>query len=75
MSKLMPVKPREITAVLEKLGFILIRQSGSHAVYRHPDGRWTTVPVHKGKDVSKGVLSKILKDAGLTVEEFAKARS
>ncbi|MCD6098640.1 type II toxin-antitoxin system HicA family toxin [bacterium] len=43
MSKLMPVKPREITAVLEKLGFILIRQSGSHAVYRHPDGRWSSL--------------------------------
>ena len=45
MSKLRPAKPVEVMRVLEKMGFRLIRQSGSHAVYRHPDGRWTTVPI------------------------------
>lgn len=38
MSKPRPVKPAEVMRVLEKMGFRLIRQSGSHAVYRHPDG-------------------------------------
>ena len=47
--------------VLEKLEFICIRQSGSHAVYHHADGRWTTVPMHKGKDLGKGILEKSLK--------------
>ena len=56
MSKLRPAKPAEVMRVLEKKGFRLIRQSGSHAVYRHPDGRWTTVPIHPGKDVAKGTL-------------------
>jgi len=60
--------------VLEKLGFALIRQSGSHAVYRHSDGRWTTVSIHKGKDLGNGILGKILKDAGLTVDEFERLR-
>jgi len=60
--------------VLEKKGFRLIRQSGGHAVYRHPDGRWTTVPIHSGKDVAKGTLRKILKDIGITVEEFERLR-
>jgi len=74
MSKLRPAKPMEVMRVLEKKGFKLVRQSGSHAVYRHPDGRWTTVPIHPGKDVAKGTLRKILKDAGITVEEFENLR-
>jgi len=45
MPELRPAKPQEVQWVLEKLGFELIRQSGSHAVYRHPDGRWTIVPL------------------------------
>jgi predicted RNA binding protein YcfA (HicA-like mRNA interferase family) len=72
MYKLRPLKPREVIGALQKLGFTLIRQSGSHAIYRHSDGRWVTVPIHKGKDVSKGVLSKILKDVGLNMEELEK---
>ncbi|MCD6154725.1 MAG: type II toxin-antitoxin system HicA family toxin [Candidatus Verstraetearchaeota archaeon] len=39
-----------------------------------PDGRWTTVPIHLGKDVAKGTLRKILKDIGITVEEFERLR-
>ncbi|MCJ7584854.1 MAG: type II toxin-antitoxin system HicA family toxin [Anaerolineales bacterium] len=56
MPKLRPAKPQTVQRVLEKLGFQLIRQSGNHAVFRHPDGRWTTVPLHPGKDVAKGTL-------------------
>lgn len=66
MSKISPIKPDELIRVLEKLGFEKIRQSGSHAIFKHPEGRWTTVPVHKGKDVAKGTLRKILKDAEIT---------
>jgi predicted RNA binding protein YcfA (HicA-like mRNA interferase family) len=70
MPKLRPAKPQTVQRVLEKLGFQLIRQSGSHAVFRHPDGRWTTVPLHPGKDVAKGTLRKIIKDAGISVDNF-----
>lgn len=70
MSKLSPAKPEDVIRILEKLGFKRIRQSGSHAVFHHSDGRWTTVPIHKGKDVAKGTLHKILKDVGLSHEEF-----
>ena len=70
MPKLRPAKPEKIIKVLERLGFVWIRQSGSHAIFRHPDGRWTTVPIHKGKDVGRGLVHKILKDVKLTVEEF-----
>jgi len=72
LPKLKPAKPDEVRRILEKLGFNCIRQSGSHAVYHHSDGRWTTVPMHKGKDLGKGILRKILKDAKLSVDEFEK---
>lgn len=74
MPKLRPAKPEEVQRVLEKLGFQRIRQSGSHVVYRHPDGRWTTVPLHPSKDVAKGTLRKIIKDLEITVEEFEALR-
>jgi predicted RNA binding protein YcfA (HicA-like mRNA interferase family) len=74
MPKLRPANPTEVVHVLEKVGFRLIRQSGSHAIYRHSDGRWITVPIHSGKDVAKGTLGKILKDAKLTVEKFESLR-
>lgn len=70
MPKLRPAKPEQIIKVLKKLGFVKIRQSGSHAIFRHSDGRWTTVPIHKGRDVGKGLLHKILKDAEISSEEF-----
>ena len=74
MSKLRPAKAEEVIRSLRKVGFVLVRQSGSHAVFRHPDGRWATVPIHKGKDVARGTLRRILKDAGLSVEEFEQMR-
>lgn len=60
--------------VLRRLGFELIRQEGSHAIYRHSDGRWATVPIHQGKDIGKGLLAKILKDAKVTPEKFEELR-
>ena len=73
MPKLKPLKPEQVARALKKLGFEKIRQSGSHIVLRHPDGRWTTVPSHRSKDVAKGTLRKIIKDAGVSVEEFMKS--
>ncbi|MDY6911573.1 MAG: type II toxin-antitoxin system HicA family toxin [Chloroflexota bacterium] len=74
MSELTPANSDEVVRILEKLEFVRIRQSGSHAVYRHENGKWVTVPMHKGKDLGKGILRKIIKDTGMTVEEFQKLR-
>ena len=74
MPKLTPANSDEIVRILEKLEFVRIRQSGSHAVYHHENGKWVTVPMHKGKDWGKGILRKIIKDTGMTVEEFQKLR-
>ncbi len=72
--KLKPIKPEQLVKIVEKLGFKKIRQKGSHVVYRHSDGRWITIPMHKGRDISDGLLRKIIKDLGLSVEEFNKLR-
>ena len=64
------LKPREVVVRLENLGFVEVRQRGSHKQYRHPDGRCTTVPFHAGRDLSPILLRQIAKDIGLTMDEF-----
>lgn len=72
-SKLPILKPEELIKLLEKIGFSCTRKSkGSHFRYKHPDGRKTTVPAHKGKDISRGLLRKILRDVDISVEELNK---
>lgn len=71
MPKLSQVKARDLVKVVTKLGFKFRAQSGSHAVYVHPDGRKTTIPVHPTETIGKGLLTKIIKkDLRLTKEEF-----
>lgn len=64
------LKPREVVALLQGLGFIEIRQRGSHKQFRHADGRNTTVPFHPGRDIAPTLLRRIARDIGLTVEEL-----
>lgn len=68
------LKPREVVAILEALGFVEVRQKGSHKQFRHADGRSTTVPFHAGRDISPILLRQIAKDIGLTVDDFLKHR-
>ncbi|MEE4356017.1 MAG: type II toxin-antitoxin system HicA family toxin [Desulfococcaceae bacterium] len=65
----MPFRAREVAAKLCRAGFEIKRQSGSHMVLRHPDGRQTYVPFHTG-DVPEGTLRSILKQANMTMAEF-----
>jgi len=60
----------EIIRVLEKVGFTLARQSGSHKIYKSSTGKRVTVPYHKGKVLHPKVLASILKDADLSREDF-----
>ncbi|MDZ7361866.1 MAG: type II toxin-antitoxin system HicA family toxin [candidate division KSB1 bacterium] len=55
---------------LESLGFVMVRQRGSHKFFKHPDGSTATVPDHKGEDLVRGLTKKILNDAEATREEF-----
>jgi len=57
------LKPRELVRVLEKMGFRRrLKSKGGHLQFEHPDGRRTTVPMHKGRDIGPGLLRKVLRD-------------
>lgn len=74
MGKYPVLKPREVIAILEQLGFVEARQRGSHKQYRHPDGRSTTVPFHSSRDISPVLLRQIAKDIGITIEAMLRHR-
>ena len=65
----MPYSAREVLAKLLRAGFVEVRQTGSHKVLRHPDGRQTYVAMHPGT-LPTGTFRKILKQAVLTEEQF-----
>ena len=67
------LKPHEVLAILKALGFIEVRQRGSHKQFRHPDGGGTTVPFHKGRDIAPP-LRKIARDVGMTIQAFIQAK-
>lgn len=66
------LKPREVVTILNALGFVEVRQRGSHKQFRHADGRSTTVPFHAGRDISPILLRQIAKDIGLTIDQLLK---
>jgi len=70
--KLPRVTADEVVKALGKLGFSLSRQSGSHKIYKNPEGKRVTIPYHKGKVLHPKVLKSILKDAELSLDEFLK---
>jgi len=55
----------KVIKILIKIGFQKIRQKGSHVFLGHPDGRKTVVPVHKGEEIGREMLRKIIKDIEL----------
>lgn len=71
MVKIPVLRPIETLKKLGKAGFVVTRQTGSHARLIHPDGRATTVALHN-RDLPKGTLRAILRQCKMTVEEFLK---
>lgn len=70
MPKLPSIRVKTLIRALEKLGFLKHHQVGSHAQYKHPDGRRTTIPMHYGRDIKKKMLRGIIGDLRITTEEF-----
>lgn len=71
MSRKLPaLTAREIIAILERKDFCYDRQSGSHAIYIHPDGRRTTIPINSKRDIGKGLLRQIMRDTDLNVDDL-----
>jgi predicted RNA binding protein YcfA (HicA-like mRNA interferase family) len=69
---LRPQPAKKIIKILSALGFAVVRKRGSHVVMKHSDGRITVIPVHAREEISTGLLMKIIKDTGLSREEFMK---
>ena len=70
MPKLPAVKPREIRRFLEQHGFVLDHATGSHHVYYHPSSKRRAVVPHHNRDVPRGTLLSLLREAGVTRLEF-----
>jgi predicted RNA binding protein YcfA (HicA-like mRNA interferase family) len=66
------VSGRRVVRALQRAGFIVDRTAGSHHLLVHPEDprRIVTVPVHGARDLKSGTLRAIIRQAGLTVEEF-----
>ena len=70
MTRLPIVDFKAMERMLLRLGFLPVRQKGSHVFYRHPDGRTTTVPNHPGRDLARPLLREILREIELTPDAF-----
>ncbi|MGO9519739.1 MAG: type II toxin-antitoxin system HicA family toxin [Candidatus Korobacteraceae bacterium] len=65
---------RDFQNVARRLGFSKTRQSGSHERWNHADGRAVTIPLHGGREIGPPLFFKILRQLGITQEEFLKLR-
>jgi predicted RNA binding protein YcfA (HicA-like mRNA interferase family) len=71
MSEKLPrVTARQLVKVVEGPGFQLVRQSGSHMVFRNNDAKRIVIPYHTGKSLHPKIVSSILKDIDLSIEDF-----
>ena len=70
MSKLKLINAKTMEKLLLRLGFVKVRQKGSHAFYRHSDGRVTTVPHHKAKVLARPLIRDILREIEVSVDDY-----
>ena len=70
MTKLKLLNAKEMEKLLFRLGFRKIRQKGSHVFYRHSDGRFTTLPHHGKRILSRPLMREVLREIDLTIEEY-----
>ena len=66
----MPVKARDFERVARKMGFEKTRQKGSHARWKHRDGRATTIPAYPSTEIGGWLFHEILSQLGISEEEF-----
>lgn len=69
-NKLPIVKLQVLEKLLFYLGFEVKRQKGSHVFYRHPDGRYTTLPHHGNQEIGRSLLRQIIREIGISPEQF-----
>ena len=72
MTKLPRLNAQKLIKALQKAGFEVIRIRGSHHFLRHPDRRCPVIPVHRGETIGPGLMSEILRDCEINLEELTK---
>jgi predicted RNA binding protein YcfA (HicA-like mRNA interferase family) len=72
LPKIRPLDSHKLIKALERAGFKDVRQKGSHVILINDKGTLIVVPVHSGKDVKPGLVRAIIKETGLSREEFLK---
>ncbi|MFN2622078.1 MAG: type II toxin-antitoxin system HicA family toxin [Chthoniobacterales bacterium] len=71
MSRRFPVRTaRDVTKILQRHGFALAGQRGSHQKWRHANGRQVVVAVHASKPIPIGTLKSIIEGSGIDIEKF-----
>lgn len=73
MPKLVPITAKNLAKLLLELGFVERDAEGSHVFFKHSDGRTTTVPMNT-KELSRGLLRKILNDIDISRDEYERLR-
>ena len=72
MPKIPPLNPRKLIKILEKTGFKIVRQKGSHVIMMNDRKTRIVMPVHPGKDIKPGLIRAIIREAGISREKFFK---
>ena len=73
MPRIPVIKARQVVKVLKKKGFLHQHTQGSHFIFYHPEKKTiVSVPVHKGRDLGRGITLAILEDAKISIDEFLK---
>ncbi len=72
MTMLPAISGARLIKLLAKMGFKVIRIKGSHHFLRHPDGRCSVVPVHRGETIGRGLLAQILRDCEVLRDDVLK---
>lgn len=70
MSRLKLLPYRDLAQIAEMAGFLWVRRQGSHNTFRAPDGRVVVIPDHGNQDIVRPLLRKIIRDMGLSVDEY-----
>ncbi len=70
--KLRPLPAEKVIKALGKIGFEVSRQKGSHVILKNKEGTIIVVPNHAGEEIGRGLLMKIIKQAGITKDKFLK---
>jgi predicted RNA binding protein YcfA (HicA-like mRNA interferase family) len=69
--KISPEKPGKLIRLFEKLGYVMVRQCGSHVTLAHPDNDLPiSIPVHGAGDIDPEIIQKLLKRAGISRDKY-----